>query len=167
MLASSSFQAFFVELREVFGPISLGSDAAGGLMSLKQGSQPVANYAIDLRTRLVYSAAHCDTFLNELAPYIKDGLVSFDHPSLFDELIKLTSRLDRGVQARRRELHQGGAEHRSSARLRGSPTAPNLLTVSLFVKTSVHQDIGVCEDICVLCVFVSVSETVTQAFLLF
>ncbi|TWW81865.1 hypothetical protein D4764_01G0016800 [Takifugu flavidus] len=47
--AGSSFQAFPAELRKVFGPVSLRPDAAGGLMSLKQGSQPVADYAIDFR----------------------------------------------------------------------------------------------------------------------
>lgn len=125
--------------------------AAGGLISLKQGSQPVANYAIDLLTRLVYSAAQCDAFLNGLAPYIKDELVSVDLLPFLDGLIELTSRLDRGIQAWRRELRQEGAEHHWSARLRGSPAAPNLLTISMFVKTCVHEDMGVCEDICVLC----------------
>ncbi|TWW73434.1 hypothetical protein D4764_15G0008280 [Takifugu flavidus] len=49
--ACSSFQAFSVELRKVFGPVSLGPDATGGLMSVKQGSRPIADYAIDFRTR--------------------------------------------------------------------------------------------------------------------
>ncbi|TWW62375.1 hypothetical protein D4764_04G0010220 [Takifugu flavidus] len=101
--ASSSFQAFSAELCKVFVAVSLGLDATGELMSLKQGSRPIADYAIDF------------------PPYIKDALVSFDLPPSLDGLIELTSRLDRRIQARRRELRQGGAEYRSSARLRGSP----------------------------------------------
>ncbi|TWW57322.1 Retrotransposon-derived protein PEG10 [Takifugu flavidus] len=130
--ACSSFQAFSAELRKVFGPVSLGPDATGRLMSVKQGSRPIADYAIDFRTRARLSdwnpAAQCYAFLNGLAPYIKDVLVPFDLPPSLDGLINLTSRLDRRVQARRRELRQGEAEHRSSARLRGSPAASNLLT---------------------------------------
>ncbi|TWW76988.1 hypothetical protein D4764_12G0003780 [Takifugu flavidus] len=130
--ACSSFQAFSAELRKIFGPVSLGPDATGGLMSVKQGSRPIADYAIDFRTRARLSdwnpAAQCDAFLNGLAPYIKDALVPFDLPPSLDGLINLTSRLDRRIQARRRELRQGEAEHRSSARLRGSPAASNLLT---------------------------------------
>ncbi|TWW68257.1 hypothetical protein D4764_19G0000550 [Takifugu flavidus] len=101
-------------------------------MSLKQGSRPVADYAIDFRTQARLSdwnqAAQCDAFRNGLAPYIKDALVSYDLPPSLDGLIELTSRLDRRIQARRRELRRGGAEHHFSARLRGSPVAPNLLT---------------------------------------
>ncbi|TWW58466.1 hypothetical protein D4764_07G0011850 [Takifugu flavidus] len=117
--ACSSFQAFSAELRKVFGPVSLGPDATGGLMSVKQGSRPIADYAIDFRTRARLSdwnpAAQCDAFLNGLAPYIKDALVPFDLPPSLDGLINLTSRLDRRVQARRRELRQGEAEHRLPA----------------------------------------------------
>ncbi|TWW77618.1 hypothetical protein D4764_12G0010080 [Takifugu flavidus] len=36
------FQAFFAELRKVFGPVSLGPDATGGLLSLKQKGRPIA-----------------------------------------------------------------------------------------------------------------------------
>ncbi|TWW62374.1 hypothetical protein D4764_04G0010210 [Takifugu flavidus] len=49
--ASSSFQAFSAELCKVFVAVSLGLDATGELMSLKQGSRPIADYAIDFRTR--------------------------------------------------------------------------------------------------------------------
>ncbi|TWW59253.1 Retrotransposon-derived protein PEG10 [Takifugu flavidus] len=112
MPACSSFQAFSAELRK--------------------GSQPVADYAIDFRTRARLSdwnsAAQCDAFLHGLAPYIKDELVFFNLPPSLDGLIELTSRLDRHIHARRRELRQEGAEHRSSARLRGSPATPNHLT---------------------------------------
>ena len=89
-------------------------------MSLSQGNQPVADYAIDFRTQACLSdwisAAQCDTFLNGLAPYIKDELISFDLPPSFDGLIELTSRMDSRIQARR-----------GSGGLRGSPAVPNLL----------------------------------------
>ncbi|TWW58269.1 Retrovirus-related Pol polyprotein from transposon 17.6 [Takifugu flavidus] len=70
--ACSSFQAFSAELRKVFGPVSLGPDATGGLMSVKQGSRPIADYAIDFRTRARLSdwnpAAQCDAFLSLTRP---------------------------------------------------------------------------------------------------
>lgn len=49
--ACSSFLAFSEELRKVFGPVPLGPDVTGGLMTLKQGSRSVADYAIDFRTQ--------------------------------------------------------------------------------------------------------------------
>ncbi|TWW77664.1 hypothetical protein D4764_12G0010540 [Takifugu flavidus] len=48
--ACSSFQTFSAELRKVFGPVSLGPEATGELLNVKQGSRPVADYAIDFRT---------------------------------------------------------------------------------------------------------------------
>ncbi len=126
--ACTSFQAFAEELRKVFGPVSLGPDVTGGLMSLRQGDRTVADYAIDFRTRARLSdwnaAAQCDAFLNGLAPYVKDELVSFDLPNSLDGLIELTTRLDRRIQARRRELRLEGRDHRSSARQRGFPAVP-------------------------------------------
>eukprot|EP00066_Takifugu_rubripes_P023495 XP_011612761.1 PREDICTED: uncharacterized protein LOC105417894 [Takifugu rubripes] len=85
--ASEVAKAFSAELRKVFGPVSLGPDATGGLMSVKQGSRPIADYAIDFRTRARLSdwnpAAQCDAFLNGLAPereamevYINDALAA-------------------------------------------------------------------------------------------
>lgn len=84
--------------------MALGPDATGGLMSLRQGSRTVADYAIDFRTQGRRSnwnpAAQCDAFLHGLAPYIKDKLVSFDLPASLDGIIELTSRLYRRIQAR-------------------------------------------------------------------
>lgn len=124
----TSFQAFSEELRKVFGPVSLGPDATGGLMSQRQGDRTVADYAIDFRTRARLSdwnaAAQCDAFLNGLAPYVKDELVSFDLPSSLDGLIELTSRLDRRIQARRREQRHEGGDHRPSFRQRRFPAPP-------------------------------------------
>ncbi|XP_068186426.1 uncharacterized protein [Antennarius striatus] len=105
--ACATFQAFGEELRKVFGPVSLGPDAAGGLMSQRQGDRTVSDYAIDFRTRARLSdwnaATQCDAFLNGLAPYVKDELVPFDLPNSLDGLIELTTRLDRRIQTRRKE----------------------------------------------------------------
>lgn len=49
--ACSSFQAFAEELRKVFGTVSLGPDATGGLLNQRQGDRTVADFAIDFRTR--------------------------------------------------------------------------------------------------------------------
>lgn len=130
--ACSSFQAFSAELRKVFGPVSLVPDATGGLMSLRQGNRPVADYAIDFRTQARLSdsnsAAQCDAFPDGLAPYTKDELVSFNLPPSLDGLTELSSRLDIRIQVRRRELRQEGVDRRPSARLCESPATPNLST---------------------------------------
>lgn len=73
----------------------IGSRCNGRAQSLRQGSRPLADYAIDFRT-LAYlsdwnSAALCDAFRSGFAPYIKDELVSFDLLHSLDRLIELTS----------------------------------------------------------------------------
>lgn len=54
--ACESFTAFTAELRKVFGPVSRGPDAAGGLLGLRQGTQTVVDYAIDFRVQARQSA---------------------------------------------------------------------------------------------------------------
>ncbi|KAK5933651.1 hypothetical protein CgunFtcFv8_014114 [Champsocephalus gunnari] len=49
--ACSSFPAFSAELRKVFGPVSVGPDAEGGLLNLSQGNGSVVDYAIEFRTQ--------------------------------------------------------------------------------------------------------------------
>ena len=119
--ACVSFQAFSEELRKVFGPVSRGPDVTGGgLMSQRQRDRTVSDYAIDFRTRARLSnwntAAQCDAYLNGLAPYVKDELVSFELPCTLDGLIELTTRLDRRIQARRREQRHEGRSHQLSTR---------------------------------------------------
>jgi len=105
--ACASFVAFSAEMRKVFGSVRLGPDAAGGLLSLSQGSGTVVNYAIDFRTSSRRSSwnepAQCDAYLRGLADYMRDELVSYDLPASLDGLIELTSRIDRRIQTRRGE----------------------------------------------------------------
>lgn len=103
----TSFQAFSAELRKVFGVASRGPDSAGGLLNLRQGGRTVADYSIDFRTQARQSswnsAAQCDAYLLGLESYVKDELVSYELPTTLEELIDLTTRLDRRIQTRQDE----------------------------------------------------------------
>ena len=129
--ACSSFQTFAAELRKVFGEASRGPDASGGLLGLNQGSRSVADYSIHFRTRASSSewnqAAQCDAFLMGLADYIKDELISYDLPTTLDGIIELASRIDRPIQARQQEKHQGLAGRRQPA---PSPAASGVSMLS-------------------------------------
>ena len=129
--ACSTFQAFAAELRKVFGEASRGPDASGGLLGLKQGSRSVADYSIHFRTQASSSewnqAAQCDAFLMGLADYIKDELISYDLPTTVDGIIELASRIDRRIQTRQREKHQGLAGRRQPA---PSPAASDVSMLS-------------------------------------
>ncbi|KAF7655616.1 hypothetical protein LDENG_00053630 [Lucifuga dentata] len=85
-------------------------DSAQGLLKLFQGNQTVADFAIDFRIRAQQSewnmAAQCDAFLNGLADYVKDELVSHDLPTTLDGLVELATHTDLRIQARRREKLQ-------------------------------------------------------------
>ncbi|KAI3352442.1 hypothetical protein L3Q82_005395 [Scortum barcoo] len=67
----------------------------------------VQDYAIDFCTKAHLSdwnePARCSAFLRGLGEYLKDELVSYEVPSSFDDLVKLTTRIDRRIQARRRQ----------------------------------------------------------------
>ena len=95
----------------MFGEASRGPDASGGLLGLNQGSRSVVDYSIHFRTQASSSewnqAAKCDAFLMGLADYIKDELISYEPPTTLDGIIELASRIDRRIQARQREKHQG------------------------------------------------------------
>ena len=64
----------------------------------------MADYSIDFRTRASRSkwnnSALCDAFLNGLADYIKDELVSHDLPTTLDGVVELATRIDLRIQAR-------------------------------------------------------------------
>ena len=128
--ACSSFPAFSAELRKVFGPVSVGPDAAGGLLNLSQGNGSIVDYAIEFRTRSRLSnwnsAAQCDAYLRGLADYIKDELVSFDLPNSLDGLIELTSRMDRRIQTRRRERRSAEVQHAWAPRRPSLAATPHL-----------------------------------------
>ncbi|KAF7661785.1 hypothetical protein LDENG_00254450 [Lucifuga dentata] len=115
--ACSSFQAFSAELRKVFGMGISSYDSAQSLLKMHHGDQTVTDYAIDFRIRARQSewnmAALCDAYLNGLADYVKDELVSHDLPTTLDGLIDLTTRIDLRIQARRREKSQRSARRQS------------------------------------------------------
>lgn len=81
----------------------------------------MADYSIDFRTKARQSdwnlAALWDAFLHGLAEYIKDELVSSPLPATLDEFIKLSTRLDLCVRARKRERRQNPALSTAAHRL--------------------------------------------------
>ena len=78
---------------------------------MSQGSRTVNDYSIHFCTQASSSernqAAQCNAFLMVLADYIKDELISYDLPTTLNSIIELTSRIDRRIQTRQREKHQG------------------------------------------------------------
>ncbi|KAF7645916.1 hypothetical protein LDENG_00196740 [Lucifuga dentata] len=94
---------------------------------MHQGNQTVTDFAVDFRIRARQSdwnmAALCDAFLNGLADYIKDELVSHDLPTTLDGLIELTTHIDLRIQARRCEKLQRTARRQSPQHLRRTTTA--------------------------------------------
>lgn len=105
--ACSSCELFSSELIKVFDTGSSSAEASRELMSIRQGRRSIADYSIDFRTlasRSNWNAeALVDAYLFSLADYLKDELVSHPSPSNLDDAIALTARIDRRVQARRRE----------------------------------------------------------------
>ncbi|KAL2079755.1 hypothetical protein ACEWY4_001986 [Coilia grayii] len=105
--ACRSFGAFAGELRKVFGAGAPTADASREMMEMRQGKRTVADYSIDFRT--IASRSHwneealVDAYLHSLAEYMKDELVSHESPTTLDDAIALSIRIDRRVQARRRE----------------------------------------------------------------
>ena len=79
---------------------------------MRQGSQSVADYAIDFRTRASQCDWHpsglCDVFLHGLAPYMNDELASRETPPTLDGVIELATHIDVRIQERRRERHFEG-----------------------------------------------------------
>ena len=133
--ACASFDLFATELRKVFGLETCGPEAIGGLIGLKQGEKTVSDYSIDFRTRASRSkwnnSALCDAFLNGLADYIKDKLVSYDMPTTLDGVIELATRIDLRIQTRRREKHRGGAHRPLPSSFRGGAVAANSASSSV------------------------------------
>ncbi|KAF7649554.1 hypothetical protein LDENG_00139480 [Lucifuga dentata] len=73
-------------------------------------------------------AALCDAFLNGLADYIKDELVSHDLPTTLDGLIELATRIDLRIQAQRCEKLQRPTRCQSPQRPRRTSTATSSTT---------------------------------------
>ena len=119
----ANYKDFTDEMKEVFDRSVSGRDAAKQLLQLKQGSGSVFDYAIDFRTL----AASCgwgdialsDAFLSGLSDAVKDELVSHEVPTDFNELVKLSGRIDARLRERRHE--------RALFRPRPRPTTASLL----------------------------------------
>ncbi|KAL2083550.1 hypothetical protein ACEWY4_021323 [Coilia grayii] len=117
--ACRSFDAFAAELLKVFGAGTRATDASCELMEIRQGKRTVADFSIDFRT--IASKSHwntealVDAYLHSLADYIKDELVAHETPATLDEAIALTIRIDRRVQARRREKGRSSQPPRRSS----------------------------------------------------
>ncbi|KAF7640826.1 hypothetical protein LDENG_00011620 [Lucifuga dentata] len=96
---------------------------------MHQGEQTVTDYAIDFRIRARQNEWNmvvlCDAYLNGLADYVKDELVSHDLPTTLDGLINLTIRIDLRIQARRRERFQRSARRQSPQHRRRISTVIN------------------------------------------
>lgn len=105
--ACSSFELFSREMIKVFDIGSSSAEASRELMSIRQGKRSIADYSIDFRTLASRSSwnseALVDAYLFSLADYLKDELVSHVTPTNLDDAIALSARIDRRVQARRRE----------------------------------------------------------------
>lgn len=93
-----------MELCKVFG---LVPSLSWGLLNLRQGQRPVADYAIDFHTQASQSGwnptAQVDALMQGLSVYIKDELGTHEVPSSLDVLIGLAVHIDLWVLNRCRE----------------------------------------------------------------
>ncbi len=106
-----SYGAFTQEMCKVFDHPVRGKDAAQRLLSLRQGSCSVAEFAVEFRTLADWpdsesgwnDVALQGVFQNSLNDNIKDELVSRKEPDNLDELVSLTIQVDNQLCERRRE----------------------------------------------------------------
>lgn len=163
--ACATFNLFAEEMLKVFDLGSTTAEASQTLMSIRQGRRTVADYSIDFRTVASRSAwnmeALVDAFLHSLADYIKDELVSHDQPSTLDEAIALAVRIDRRIQARRRERGRNSP----STSTRSSPTAlpsspatssyqpdqPELMEIGRASLTPAERQRRITSNLCLYC----------------
>ena len=115
-----SYLLFIAELRKVFDHPVQGKEAANRLLSLRQGSKSVAEYAVEFRILAAESGweevSLQGVFVLGLAENIKDELAARDETDSLDSLISLSIRLDNRLRERRRE--RTGRPH--------APTSPFL-----------------------------------------
>ena len=99
--------AFMTEVQTIFGRPTSRRESAKHLLQLKQGRRSVADYAIAFRTLATQSGWEGDclmtTFYHGLHEDLKDDLVNREWGHSLEELMKLTSDLDRRSRERRRE----------------------------------------------------------------
>lgn len=105
--ACRSYVEFTEVMKKIFDHPLKGKEAATRLLSLKQGSSSVAQYAIDFRI-LAAESGWDDTalqgvFIKGLNERVKDELAARDETNSFEELISLTTRLDNRLRERQRE----------------------------------------------------------------
>src|SRR4029434_7649607 len=95
------------EVQTIFGHPTSRRESAKRLLQLKQGRRSVADYAIEFRTLATQSGWEGDclmtTFYHGLPEDLKDDLVNREWGHSLEELMKLTSDLDRRSRERRRE----------------------------------------------------------------
>lgn len=124
---TTSFTTFVAEMSKVFDHPVQGKDASMRLLSLRQGSRSVAEYAIEFRTLATESGWNMEAqqavFCNGLSEILKDELVSYPEPNDVDELIALSIRIDNRCRERRRERRRTPVTDAPS-RLRGHSPAP-------------------------------------------
>lgn len=105
--ALSSFAGFSEELRRVFDHPVRGQDALNRLLSLRQGSGSVADFAISFRILAAESGANEHTlrtiFARNLSETLKDELLSRDATTTLEQLISLAITMDNRIQERERE----------------------------------------------------------------
>lgn len=102
-----SVELFSATLKKIFDHSTPGPEAARTILSLRQGSRPVVDYAIQFRTL----AADCgwnpssllDAFHYGLSDAIKDQMVALDLPRDLDSLISLAIKIDLRLKERERD----------------------------------------------------------------
>ena len=85
-------------MRRVFDHPVRGKEASSRLLSLRQGSDSVAQFALKFRIIAAESGG-----LRGLSDRIRDELAVRDETTLLDDLIALATRLDNRLRERRRE----------------------------------------------------------------
>lgn len=105
--ACRSYVEFTEEMKKIFDHPLKGKEAATRLLSLKQGSSSVAQYAIDFRILAAESGwdntALQGVFMKGLNDRVKDELAARDETTSLEELISLATRLDNRLRERQRE----------------------------------------------------------------
>lgn len=103
----SDYRRFMEEMRRVFDHPVCGREAASRLLQLTQGSQSVAELAVEFRTLAMESGWNQEAltvaFTRALADDIKDELAARDPVTDLESLIDMAIRLDNRLRERRRE----------------------------------------------------------------
>ena len=102
-----SYPDFVCEMQRVFDHPVRGKEASSRLLSLRQGSDSVAQFALNFRILAAESGwdetALQSVFVRGLTDRIRDKLAVRDETSSLDELITLATRLDNRLRERLKE----------------------------------------------------------------